>query len=175
VTAAARPRFAHPAVWLSTWFGIGYVPLVGQVVAAVTALPIAWLLLWLGGSYGGGLLFIATTVVFWTGLWAVSLYCRTAGADAPRRVVVDNVVGQWLPLMFVRPDAAWQFAIAFVLFRVMDVLRPWPVSWARDHLPGGWRLMLDDFFAGVYAAACMYVIVHLAEHPYVVSLVERTL
>jgi phosphatidylglycerophosphatase A len=175
VTAATHPSFGHPSIWLSTWFGVGYVPFVNDVLAAVAALPIAWVLLWLGGSYGGGLLFIATTVLFWSALWAVAVYLRAAPHMARRRVVVDNVAGQWLPLMFVRPELMWQFAAAFVLFRVMEVFKPWPASWATEHLPGAWGLMLDDFFAGVYAAACMYVTVHLSEHPHVVGLVERYL
>lgn len=172
--AETQPGFGHPAIWLSTWFGIGYIPLIGHLIASITALPIAWGLLWLGGSYGGGILFVATTVLFWTSLWAVATYWRAVPHIAPRRVAVDNVVGQWLPLIFVRPEIMWQFAVAFVLFRVMEGLKPWPANWASEQLPGGWGQMLDDFFAGVYAAACMYVIVHLSEHPYVVDLVARS-
>ncbi len=175
MTAATQLGVSRPAICLATWFGIGHIPLVGPLLAAVSALPAAWILLWLGGSYGGGVLFIATTLLFWSSLWAVSVYWRAAPHLAERRVVVDNVVGQWLPLMFVRPDAAWQFAAAFVLFRIMEVVKPWPANWAAEHLPAGWGMMLDDFFAGVYAAALMYVTVHLAEHPYVAGLVERTL
>jgi phosphatidylglycerophosphatase A len=173
VTAATRPGFGHPAIWLSTGFGIGYVPRGAGPLAALTALPLAWGLLRLGGSYGGGIVFVAATVLFWAGLWAASLYCRADGA-APHEVAVDKVVGQWLPLMFVRPDQLWQFAVAFLLFGAFGLIRPWPVSWADEHVPGGWGVMLDDFFAGIYAAAGMYAIVHVAELPYVARLVERT-
>lgn len=172
---AAPLAFRHPAFWLSTWFGLGYLRWIGGFVAALTALPIAWALLHVGGSYGAGLVFVAATLLFWLSLWAVATYCRVTERTRPREVVVDHIVGLWLPLMFARPEMLWQFAAALVFYLIFHLTRPWPVSWADDHVPGALGLILDQFLVGAYAAACMYVTVHFAEHPHVARLVDRYL
>jgi phosphatidylglycerophosphatase A len=71
------------------------------------------------------------------------------GVEDPGIVVVDEVVGMWTSLLFL-PFTVGTAALAFVLFRVLDVIKPYP---ARDleALPGGWGIMSDDLMAGVYA------------------------
>ena len=74
---------------------------------------------------------------------------RLVGRKDPGIVVVDEVVGQWVTLAAL-PFTPVTAALGFLLFRVMDVVKPWP---ARDleRLPGGWGIMADDVMAGVYA------------------------
>jgi phosphatidylglycerophosphatase A len=71
------------------------------------------------------------------------------GRKDPGLVVVDEVAGQWVSLLFL-PFTLGTAVAAFFLFRLMDVLKPWP---ARDleHLPGGVGIVADDIMAGVYA------------------------
>jgi len=81
----------------------------------------------------------------------------------PGTVVWDEFVGQWIaltPLLWMPRGVLWIFA-GFILFRVFDIAKPWPVSWADRHVGGGFGVMLDDVFAGLYAALAMTLILRL--------------
>jgi phosphatidylglycerophosphatase A len=69
--------------------------------------------------------------------------------------VIDEVVGLWITLASVPLSVGW-YALGFVLFRIFDIFKPWPVSWADRHLPGAWGIMLDDVVAGLYAAGILF-------------------
>ena len=72
-------------------------------------------------------------------------------------VVIDEVAGMLISLLFL--PATWPvMAAAFVAFRVFDIVKPWPASWADRELKGGLGIMLDDILAGLYAAAVVAVL-----------------
>lgn len=146
--------------YVATLFGIGFSPIAPGTVASAVTIPIVWLLHWAGGF---GLLFIATCLVTLLGYYASAAYTAQLGADAdPGEVVIDEVAGQMIALWpmslgmvmagsapHIFPYPGW--IAAFVLFRIFDILKPWPVSWAdRKHGPLG--IMLDDLIAGFLAA-----------------------
>lgn len=76
----------------------------------------------------------------------------------PGSVVIDEVMGQWISLLPFATLAWWEFAIAFVLFRIFDIAKPWPVRASENWLPDGFGIMLDDFFAGLYALLALYLL-----------------
>jgi len=85
------------------------------------------------------------------GIPAATIVAREAGRDDPGFVVVDEVAGQWIALIAMRPD--WKHAVlALVLFRVFDIWKPWPIR-LLEELPEGTGIMLDDVAAGVLALA----------------------
>ena len=89
------------------------------------------------------------------GWWAcISLPERD---EDPGWVVIDEVAGQWFALAFA-PMTLWGTLAAFALFRLFDIWKPWPVSWADQQLPGAASIMLDDLLAGAYAALCLTVL-----------------
>jgi phosphatidylglycerophosphatase A len=162
--------FAHPASLVATVFGIGRAPVAAGTVASLAALPVAWALLNLPGPYGRALLFAAATAALGFGLWAAHQYAAAKGAADPKEVVIDEVAGQWYALVFADGAVWWHFALGFALFRAFDIVKPWPVNWAQDHLPGGWGIMLDDIVAAIYAAALSYAAIWLSEREFVVRL-----
>ena len=88
---------------------------------------------------------------------------RTLRIDDPGAVVWDEFVGQWIalaPLLWLRRGALWICA-GFILFRVFDIAKPWPVSWADHRVGGGLGVMLDDVIAGAYAALALLVALRL--------------
>jgi phosphatidylglycerophosphatase A len=132
----------------ATWFGVGRLPGAPGTWGSLVALPLAWILAVLGGPLW---LAAAALVVLAVGLWAAESYERGTGrADAPE-VVIDEVAGQWIALLFVPPDPV-HYGLGFLLFRAFDILKPWPISWAERRLPGGWGVMADDVLAGAFAA-----------------------
>jgi phosphatidylglycerophosphatase A len=81
---------------------------------------------------------------------------REAGREDPGFVVIDEVAGQWIALIAVRPD--WRHAVfALLLFRLFDIWKPWPIR-KLEALPGGMGIMLDDVAAGVLALVCGLVL-----------------
>ncbi len=149
---------AAPSPWLpssliATWFGSGLLPGAPGTWGSLAALPVGLLIFWLAGPWG---LLAATVAVFVLGLWAADIYEKIMAVKDPGVIVIDEVAGQWL-VLFVA--ALWsngltwrEVLLAFVLFRVFDTLKPWPISWADRHLKGAFGIMADDIVAAVYAA-----------------------
>jgi phosphatidylglycerophosphatase A len=115
---------------------------------SLAALPCAWAIRGFWGTMG---LALATAILFAIGWWAAAAVTRANSIRDPGEIVVDEVAGQWLVLLFVPPDFLGYVA-AFVLFRIFDIWKPWPVGWADREFHGGFGIMLDDALAAVYAA-----------------------
>lgn len=138
---------------VATVGGIGYAPFMPGTWASAAALPVAWGLYHLGGAL---LLALATLFVFALGVWASDVTTRETGEDDPRWIVVDEIAGMWLVLTVVPPDIVL-YLIGFVLFRITDVFKPWPASWADRTLPGGIGVMVDDIFAAGWSALILII------------------
>jgi phosphatidylglycerophosphatase A len=139
-------RVASAAAFaVATGLGSGYAPFApgtaGSAVGLLLYLPLA--------SRPAWQVLTATALVVLVGIAAGDHVARTIGKKDPGLVVVDEVAGQWISLLFL-PLTFGTAAAGFVLFRIMDVLKPWP---ARDmeRLPGGIGIMADDVMAGIYA------------------------
>jgi phosphatidylglycerophosphatase A len=149
-----------PAVLLATWFGSGLLPFFPGTWGSLAALPFAWAV---HVTFGWTGLIVAVLILFVIGIWASNSYLAVLGGDDPGPVVIDEVVGQWLTLvpaayLAPAPDLII-YGVAFVLFRVADIFKPWPASWADRTVHGGLGIMLDDIFAAVYSAIALSIIV----------------
>ena len=141
-----------PATLIATWFGSGLLKPAPGTWGTAAALPFAWLI----ALYGGGLgLLVAAVVLFPIGCWAASRYDAGTGGHDNSQIVVDEVVGVWLTLCIVPPDIL-HYALGFVLFRIFDIIKPWPIRWADRRVGGGFGVMIDDVIAGLFAAASLY-------------------
>ncbi|WP_422366790.1 phosphatidylglycerophosphatase A [Pelagibius sp.] len=148
----AGPSPWLPSSLLATWFGSGLLPGAPGTWGSLAALPFGLVILWLGGPIA---LALAAALVFALGLWASAVYQRGLDRKDPGEIVVDEVAGQWLALLPTALDPLG-VVLAFVFFRLFDILKPWPASWADRSLSGAPGIMLDDIFAGLYAAAATY-------------------
>lgn len=149
-------RARGSAVWIATCGGVGYFPFapgsVGSAVAVVIAAALAaspqaqpWLRFWLLG---------AAALTACIGIGAATRAEVYFGRIDPSQVVIDEVAGQFLTLAGAR-DASWKWlVIGFLLFRLLDIVKPFPARRA-EKLPGGWGIVTDDLIAGVYGAAIL--------------------
>ena len=140
---------------LATLFGIGRVPGAPGTAASLIALPFAWMI----AAAFGSLALLALSVA--VGLLAVpisSAYERESRREDPSDCVIDELAGQWLACAFV-PLSLWGFALAFLLFRLFDMTKLWPVS-AAEKLKGGWGIVADDMVAGAIAGVIVMLLVH---------------
>lgn len=152
-----RPSLRQPAILLATWFGSGYLPRMPGTWGSLAALPVAWPI---HAAWGLPGLAVAAVLVFAAGVWASSAYmARSGGGHDPGAIVVDEVAGMWLTLLAAGggPEPL-PYLAAFVLFRIFDVAKPWPVSLADRRIGGGLGVMLDDVLAAGYAAAALYAL-----------------
>ena len=92
---------------------------------------------------------VAIVLITWVGIWAATRTERVMALKDPGIVVVDEVVGMWTSLLFL-PFTPVTAVAGFVLFRIMDVFKPYPAR-QFESLPGGWGIMTDDLMAGIYA------------------------
>ncbi|MBT6610332.1 MAG: phosphatidylglycerophosphatase A [Rhodospirillaceae bacterium] len=150
----ANPSLSDPSILLATWFGAGYLPKAPGTWGALAALPFAWVIAEWSGGVG---LAVAVLIVFGVGLWASVGYLRLGGGEDPGPIVIDEVAGQWLTLVPFAPDPLL-YGLGFVFFRIADIIKPWPVSWADGHVKGPMGIMLDDVLAGIYAGAALYAV-----------------
>ena len=148
--------FFHPVTIVATFFGVGALPLAPGTWGSLAALPLAALLVWLGGPW---LLLAATALVCWLGAHVSEVYRQKSSHEDPSEVVIDEVAGQWLAVLPLCLDQRG-YAIAFLAFRLFDIVKVWPASWVDRNNKSGWGIMADDLVAGVYAAVLAAVIAH---------------
>ena len=148
-TGNGRTRWA----WLvGTFFGAGFLKPGPGTYGSVAAVLLWWGAAHLSHATVGALslaTLIAAVIATLVGIPAATIVAREAGREDPGFVVIDEVAGQWIALIALRPD--WKHAaMGLVLFRVFDIWKPWPVS-RLEELPGGTGIMLDDVAAGALA------------------------
>ncbi len=143
---------------LSTGFGVGCLPKAPGTFGALLALPFAWGLVRTGGPWA---LLIAATVTFALGLWAIKVYMAAEDRHDPPSVVIDEMVGQWLTLAFAPLDPL-AYLLGFLLFRVADIVKPWPVGWLDRRVGGAFGVLIDDVAAGVYAGVALFLVLRVA-------------
>ena len=140
-------------------FGIGYFDVAPGTIMSAIAVPLAILI----GLFGGGGMGIlgASIIVLVIGILACADHVRETGREDPPECVIDELSGQWLACSFcLLTFGGWlpvthlslpAFLIAFAAFRLFDIWKPWPVSWADEQLKGGVGVMVDDSIAGLLA------------------------
>lgn len=142
------------AGWLATWGGSGLLPYAPGTWGSLAALPFGWLLL-LTGSWP--LLLAAALLIVPVGVWSAQLHAQSVGIRDPGEIVIDEVCGQWLTLVPAGLDPVL-FPLAFVVFRLLDIIKLWPASTLDRRTHGGVGIMADDFAAGVQGAIIIYLL-----------------
>ena len=143
---------------IATGLGVGHFPYgpgtMGALLAILVWYPIATCLsypFWIGILFG---LIIIFTLL---GAWSSTVAEQYWGED-PSRVVIDEVVGQWIALLAVPAVFSWwHVLVAFILFRFFDIVKPLGVR-KMENFKSGWGIMADDILAGIYCAIIPYLI-----------------
>jgi phosphatidylglycerophosphatase A len=149
---------------LATGLGAGFTPIAPGTVGAVegVAIFLAIRAVHLGRMSSLLVMVVVNVVVFLVGVWASNRACRISGIDDPRQIVIDEVSGQLIaltPLALLPSLSVTSVVVGFVLFRVFDIFKPYPIR-KLERLPAGLGVMSDDSLAGVYAAVLVWLGVH---------------
>lgn len=134
------------AVFIATVGYAGYFPFAPGTVGSAAGLVVYLLVWWSGSPIMEAMLILA---LFAAGVWAGTTAEQYFGGIDPGPVVLDEVVGMLITLAFI--PVGWSGALAgFVLFRVFDVMKPFPAR-SLERLHGGFGVMADDAMAAIYA------------------------
>jgi len=148
-----EPRTRTLWAWaIATFFGAGLGKPGPGTYGSVAAM-LLWALAGIGFHAGRqlllDLLFFGIILSIALGVPAATIAARESGRHDPGFVVIDEVAGQWITLLFSPPD--WRHGlIALVLFRLFDITKPFPIR-RLERLPEGWGIVFDDVAAGLYA------------------------
>jgi phosphatidylglycerophosphatase A len=147
------PRRTHH--WIAFGLGSGLAPKAPGTFGTLAAVPLYWLLSPL--PLAAYLTILA--VLFGLGIWACGRTARDLGGQDPGAIVWDEVVG-YLAAMTAAP-AGWPWVLAgFILFRLFDIWKPWPIRWLDRRGKGGLGIMLDDLAAGALTWLTLQVAAH---------------
>lgn len=152
----AREVFTHPVHLLAYGFGAGLFPKAPGTMGTVVAIPIYLLLMWAGPAVYFGFLAVALVA----GVYICGYTAKRMGVDDPGPVVWDEVVGYLITMIWVPLGAIWVLA-GFLLFRLFDIWKPWPIGWFDRNVKGGLGIMLDDVVAAIFACAILNISVYL--------------
>jgi phosphatidylglycerophosphatase A len=146
----------NPIHFFAYGFGSGAIPKAPGTAGTLAAVLIYLLLPQMSNLVYLGFLLIS----FVFGVWVCGKTAEDIGIKDPSGIVWDEFVGYWIT-MFMAPSGGVWVIIGFVLFRLLDIFKPWPIKWADKQIGGGMGIMLDDVLAGIMAALCMQAIVIL--------------
>jgi phosphatidylglycerophosphatase A len=137
----------------SSALGAGFFPVAQGTVGTLAGIPLVILFAHLNPFAGGVLIFLFIILAVWSSQVTGTLLER----DDPAEVVIDEVAGI-LITFFLLPLSWLQLCFGFVLFRLFDILKPYPVR-RLEKLKGGFGIVADDLMAGVYANLCLRLLI----------------
>lgn len=141
-----------PGHLLSFGFGSGLSPYAPGTVGTLAAIPFYLLL----STLNPIVYLLATIVCVFVGVYLCERTSTALGAHDHAAIVWDEFVGFFITMLFV-PATISTIVIGFCLFRIFDILKPWPVSVMDTQIKGGLGVMLDDVFAGIYAMILLHL------------------
>ncbi|MEM6546058.1 MAG: phosphatidylglycerophosphatase A [Pseudomonadota bacterium] len=144
--AAIRPNLRDPIQFLAFGFGSGLSPIAPGTAGTLLALALYWLAPAFTPAVHAFLL-VPITIL---GVWLCGSASRALGVHDHGGIVWDEFVGLWIAVWAI-PKTAGFLCVAFLLFRLFDIVKPWPIGWLDANTRGGFGIMIDDIVAGVMA------------------------
>jgi phosphatidylglycerophosphatase A len=155
MSSVISPRLLlHPLDFLALGFGSGLVPRAPGTAGTVAAIPIYLLV----SALNLPVYLVLVALMFLAGIAICAHTARRLGVHDHPGIVWDEIVG-YLVTMALAPAGWLWIVIGFVLFRLFDIVKPWPIRWLDKHVHGGFGIMLDDLLAGLFAAAVLQGVV----------------
>ncbi len=145
--------FSHPAHLLALGLGVGLARRAPGTWGTLLAYPIYFPLASLAPQLYWPLILLGIVL----GVWACERTGKALGVADHGSIVWDEIAAFLVVLPFA-PPSPWGLALAFVLFRLFDIVKPFPIGWLDAHLRGGLGVMLDDLLAAAYSILCLWSI-----------------
>jgi len=143
--------FAHPAHFLALGFGSGLARIAPGTSRPLAALPLYFLL----SAFDAPIYWSLTVLALVAGVWICDITGRNLGVHDHGGIVWDEIAAFLMVLPFA-PQTGWGLLLAFLLFRLFDIWKPFPIAWFDGHLKGGFGVMFDDVLAAGYSILCLW-------------------
>ena len=143
-------------IFIATGGLIGFSPVAPGTFGSLAALPICLLISSM--RIGPASIFVAALIMFST--WIAHAAEKVEAQKDPKQVVVDEICGMAIAL-FALPFTPFFIIGGFALFRVFDILKPFPIQWVDKKVPGGLGIVLDDILAGIFANGSLRLVIFL--------------
>ena len=157
MTISKKEILCNPIFLLAFGFGSGFAPKAPGTAGTLLAVIIQLILVNLPPWIHGTIIFAA----FFIGIWICGRTAEYLGVHDHEGIVWDELVGYWLMMFLVPSNWLW-VSFGFVLFRILDIFKPWPISVVDRQVGGGLGIMLDDLLAGVMGAVCIHALIVLS-------------
>ncbi|WP_422409626.1 MULTISPECIES: phosphatidylglycerophosphatase A [unclassified Endozoicomonas] len=145
----------NPVHFLAFGLGSGLSPVAPGTFGTVAAIPFylmfQYLPLW---NY-----FLVLVVSIILGIWLCGKTSKDLGVHDHPGIVWDEFVGYWITMLAAPRGWEWVL-VGFILFRIFDIWKPWPIGWLDKRVHGGLGIMIDDIVAGIFALVCLQVIAY---------------
>ncbi len=142
-----RFMFSHPAHIISLGFGSGLFPFIPGTIGTL----VGWLSFLLLNPYLNPLSWVVIIALgFIAGIYSTAYTAKKLGVKDPGAANWDEVVAFWLVMLFIMPASLWSQALAFVVFRFFDMVKPPPINYFDKHVQGGFGIMFDDIVAAFF-------------------------
>jgi phosphatidylglycerophosphatase A len=152
----ARVSLLNPIHFLALGFGSGLSPFMPGTAGSLAAIPLVF-----GLAFFNQCFFLVIAIL--TAVIGIYICGKTAGDLGEHdhgAIVWDEIAGMLLTFLFV-PVSITTVVIGFLLFRIFDIAKPWPISLADKKVHGGLGIMLDDVIAGLLSCGCLHLALHL--------------
>ena len=149
----ALKTLRDPVHLVALGFGAGLVPHAPGTAGSLLALPLAWWCFTLPFEWRVGILVALVAV----GVWICGESARRLGVHDHSAIVFDEIAGLFAASLATPARTVFWLVLTFVLFRVFDIAKPWPIRDVDHRMRGGAGIMLDDLMAALYAAVCLMV------------------
>lgn len=144
-----------PAQFFASGFGSGCAPIAPGTFGTLAAIPVWILMSFLPPIYYA----VLVGIIFVLGCWVSDLASRELNVHDHGGIVIDEFVGFFITMFLVK--LSWiNILLGFILFRLFDVLKPWPIKWLDRHMKGGIGIMIDDVLAGIMSLIIMQIILY---------------
>ncbi len=155
MTIAFKGLIRSPVLFVAYGFGAGLAPKAPGTFGTLVAIPV-YILLHNLSTYS----YLAVLVFFTlVGIWICGKAAKEVGVDDPSGIVWDEIVG--LLFVFIALPFSWMLLVfGFLLFRLFDILKPWPICWLDKTLRGGLGIVVDDVLAGISSCAVLHLMVY---------------
>jgi phosphatidylglycerophosphatase A len=150
-----KQLLSNPNHLFAFGFGSGLAPKAPGTFGTLAAVPIFWLIQDLSWP-----LYLSWLVItFALGVYWCERSSKALGVHDHGGIVWDEFVGYWIT-MFMAPKGILWMLVGFVLLRLFDIVKPWPIRWLDRHVEGGFGIMVDDVLAGVFACVVLQLLAY---------------
>lgn len=144
----------NPIHILSFGFGSGLSPVAPGTMGTLVAIPIFLVL----ATYSPAIYLLFVVITFFVGCWASGRTTRALNVHDHPGIVIDEIVGYLITMIFV--PVTWYWVIlGFLLFRLFDIWKPWPISIVDKQVKGGLGIMIDDVLAALYSLLSLHIVI----------------